>query len=71
MSRATAMAIAALVLLTAAALAFGGNPHPHVWWEAIPGYAAVFGYGGAWGLALIAKSVLAPLLHRTDEEPDT
>jgi hypothetical protein len=49
------------------AVFFGRNPHPHVWWEAVPIYGAVFGYGGAWALIWLAKSVLAPALRREDE----
>ena len=51
-------------VLLALAIVFGQHPHPHVWWEEIPAYAAVFGYAGAWLLIGLAKSVLAPLLRR-------
>jgi len=59
---------AAAALLAIATAIFGRNPHPHAWWEAIPAYSAIFGYGGAWALVWIAKSVLTPVLHRGDDE---
>lgn len=68
MTRGFGLALAMLSALTAASVLFGRNPHPHVWWEAVPAYGAFFGYAGAWALVLLAKSVLAPLLHRPDEE---
>lgn len=61
----TAVAAGGGLLLLA--VFFGRNPHPHVWWEAVPIYGAVFGYGGAWALIWLAKSVLAPALRREDE----
>ncbi len=60
---ATARALAALIALLVLATVFGRNPHPHVWWESIPVYGAVFGYAGAWALIWLAKSVLAPRLR--------
>jgi hypothetical protein len=63
------VAIAAALLALAAAI-FGRNPHPHVWWESIPAYGALFGYGGAWVLIWSAKSVLAPWLERRDDEAE-
>lgn len=68
MNRPVQLGFIGLAVLTGAALLFGGNPHPHFWWEAIPVWSAVFGYVGAWLLSIAAKSVLAPLLHRADEE---
>lgn len=62
--RAALTAAAGLLLL---AVVFGRNPHPHMWWEAVPIYGAVFGYAGAWALIWLAKSVLAPLLRRNGE----
>jgi hypothetical protein len=61
----TALAAGAALLLLA--VLFGRNPHPHVWWEAVPVYGAVFGYAGAWALIWLAKSILAPLLRRGDQ----
>ena len=65
MSRMSLALLAAAVLVIAAAV-FGRNPHPHAWWEQIPAYGALFGYAGAWALVFLAKSILAPLLHRDD-----
>ncbi len=55
------------VLLVVAAV-FGRNPHPHMWWEAVPAYGALFGYGGAWLLIWVAKAVLAPRLRSGGSE---
>ncbi len=52
--------------LLVVAVLFGRNPHPHMWWEAVPAYGAFFGYGGAWLLIWLAKVVLAPRLRRDD-----
>ncbi len=60
------MLSAAGALVVAGAL-FGRNPHPHMWWETIPAYGAAIGYGGAWVLIILAKSILAPLLRRDDQ----
>ena len=60
--------LAAGAVLVLLAVAFGGNPHPHLWWESVPFYGAVFGYAGAWALIWLAKSVLAPLLRRDEGE---
>ena len=56
-------ALLGVVSLSALAAIFGRNPHPHLWWEALPVYGALFGYAGAWLLIWLAKSVLAPLLR--------
>jgi len=61
---------AASVLLAVAGAILGRNPHPHAWWEGIPAYGAFFGYGGAWALVWLAKSVLTPVLHRGDDETE-
>ncbi len=54
--------VAAIVVVGGAI--FGRNPHPHVWWEAIPAYGAIFGYAGTYALALFAKKLLAPRIRR-------
>ncbi len=64
------LAIAAAIALAFVAAVFGRNPHPHVWWETVPAYGAIFGYAGAWALVWFAKSVLAPRLRRDDDESD-
>lgn len=66
MSSMSLVYLASGVLVLAAAL-FGRNPHPQMWWEWLPAYGALFGYGGAWALVLLAKSTLAPMLRRDDE----
>ena len=55
--------VSAALLVVAGAI-FGRNPHPHVWWETIPAYGAIFGYAGTWVLAWFAKKVLAPRIRR-------
>ncbi len=57
-------------ILVVAAAIFGRNPHPHVMWESIPAYGAVFGYAGARALVYLAKTVLAPRLRGPASEKE-
>ena len=58
--------VGTLASLVGIAALIGRNPHPHVWWEQIPAYGALFGYFGAYALILLAKSILAPWLRREE-----
>ena len=58
-------------VLAVLGVAFGQNPHPHMWWESIPGNAGVIGYVGAYALVFLAKSVLAPRLRRDVHDSGT
>jgi peptidoglycan/LPS O-acetylase OafA/YrhL len=55
-------AAGALGLLLVVSVVFG--PSGHSWWEFIPGFYALLGFGGACLLAFVAKSVGGRWLER-------
>ena len=61
---------ALLIGLFLASVVFGRPPHPHFWWDYIPGFQAILGFGGSWLLVLLAKSAAARRLERRDDYYD-
>jgi hypothetical protein len=62
-SRLVTAGIVALVILAAI---FGRSAHPHFFWDYIPAFAALFGYGGCWLLVVGAKK-LGERLQRSED----
>jgi hypothetical protein len=60
------MVVVLSALLVCGAI-FGRSAHPHFWWEHVPGFFALFGLVGCVALALIAKALSTPLLHRDED----
>ena len=59
-----ALAMAGVLLVLG--VAFGRPPQPHFWWDSFPAFWALFGFAGAWLLALLAKRVAARWLERSE-----
>jgi hypothetical protein len=63
-SRVVAAAAAVLVILAAI---FGRSHHPHFFWDYIPGFSALLGYGGCWLLVVGAKALGKRWLERDED----
>jgi hypothetical protein len=60
-SRVVVVACVALVILAAI---FGQSHHPHFFWDYIPAFSALLGYGGCWLLVVSAKALGKHWLER-------
>ncbi len=69
MSSAMRLGLGAAAALLVCGMLFGVSPHPHFWWDHVPGFAAAFGFGGAWLLARAAKA-LGRALERGEDYYD-
>ena len=58
------IAIAAFVFVLLLGVVFGRPEHPHFFWEAIPGFYALFGFAGAGLMILVFRRLGEAWLQR-------
>ena len=59
-----------LALLFLVSAVFGRSAQPHFWWDYIPAFQAILGFGGGWLLIQLAKSGVARRLERRHDYYD-